>query len=46
MAQLSAEEFTDQCLDLLGPLDVGDQTRETLLEYASESGGTLDLSTP
>ena len=43
---LSPEEFTSQCLDLLGPLDVGYQTRETLLEYAAESGGTLDLSTP
>ena len=42
---LSPEEFTNQCLDLLGPLDVGDQTRETLLEYAA-SGGTLDLGTP
>ena len=43
---LSAEEFTDQCLELVGPLDVSDQTRETLLDYAGESGGTLDLSTP
>ncbi len=43
---LSPEEFTNQCLDLLGPLDVGYQTRETLLEYAAESGGTLDFSTP
>ena len=42
---LSPEEFTNQCLDLVGPLDVGDQTRETLLEYAA-SGGTLDLGTP
>ena len=42
---LSPEEFTNQCLDLVGPLDVGDQTRETLLEYAV-SGGTLDLGTP
>ena len=45
-SSLSPEEFTSQCLDLLGPLDVGYQTRETLLEYAAESGGTLDLSTP
>ena len=42
---LSPEEFTNQCLDLVGSLDVGDQTRETLLEYAA-SGGTLDLGTP
>ena len=45
-SSLSPEEFTSRCLDLLGPLDVGYQTRETLLEYAAESGGTLDLSTP
>ncbi len=40
---LSPQEFTDVCLDLLGPVDVGNQTRETLMEYA-ESGGSLDLS--
>ena len=44
-SQLSPEEFTDGCLDLVGPLDVGHETRKTLLEYAS-SGGTLDMSTP
>ena len=42
--KLPPAEFTDRCLDLVGPLDVGDETRETLLEYAA-SGGTLDLST-
>ena len=43
--ELSPQEFTDQCIDLIGPLDVGEQTLDTLLEYA-ETGGTLDLSTP
>ncbi len=43
-SQLSPEEFADSCLDLVGPLDVGDETRETLIAYA-ESGGTLDMST-
>ena len=43
-SQLSPEEFTDECLDLVGPLDVGNETKETLLEYAA-SGGTLDMST-
>ncbi len=42
--KLSPAEFADGCLDLVGPLDVGDATRETLLEYA-EAGGTLDLET-
>ncbi len=40
---LSPDEFTEACLDLVGPVDVGSQTRDTLMEYA-ESGGTLDLS--
>ena len=43
-AQLTPEDFTEECLDLIGPLEVGDQTRQTLLEYAN-AGGTLDLST-
>ncbi len=42
---LTPDEFADECLDLVGPIEVGSETRETLLEYA-ESGGTLDLSTP
>ncbi len=40
--ELSPQEFTDTCLDLVGPMDVGSRTRDTLMEYA-ESGGTLDL---
>ena len=42
-SELSPQEFTEACLDLVGPVDVGSQTRDTLMEYA-ESGGTLDLS--
>ncbi len=44
-ARLSPEDFTERCLTLAGPLDVGEQTRQTLLDYA-RSGGTLDLSAP
>ncbi|MXX54040.1 MAG: DUF1800 domain-containing protein, partial [Dehalococcoidia bacterium] len=42
-SELSPQEFTEACLDLVGPVDVGGQTLGTLMEYA-ESGGTLDLS--
>lgn len=41
---LSPAEFTDKCLELVGPLTVGESTRNTLLKYA-ESGGTLDFGT-
>ena len=37
---LSPQEFVDRCLDLTGPLPVGKETSEALLEYA-ESGGEL-----
>ena len=39
---LSPEEFVDKCLDLAGPLTVGDTTRESLAQVA-ESGGDLDI---
>ncbi len=42
---LSPQEFAERCIDLVGPMDVGGHTLDTLLEYA-ESGGTLDLSAP
>ena len=32
--QLSPEELVDGCLDLVGPIEVGDQTRAALLKYA------------
>ena len=41
---LSPANFTDRCLDLMGPLTVDEGTRDTLVEYA-ESGGTLDFGT-
>ena len=41
---LSPEEFVDKCLDLVGPLTVGSQTWDALLEYA-ESGGELRFGT-
>ena len=37
---LSPEEFVERCLDLVGPIDVGDKTRAGLLNYAT-SGGAL-----
>jgi uncharacterized protein (DUF1800 family) len=35
---LSPEQFVDACLDLLGPLEVQPDTRQHLVEHASESG--------
>ena len=37
---LSPSEFVDRCLDLLGPLDVGSETKNALVRYA-ESGKEL-----
>ena len=39
---ISADRFIDRCLDLLGPVEAGDETRRTLRRYA-ESGGALEL---
>ena len=39
---LSPDEFVDRCLDLVGPVDVGDDTRAGLLRYA-ERGGELSF---
>ncbi len=39
---LSPAEFADGCVDLLGPITVGDDTRSVLVDYAS-SLGELDL---
>ena len=41
---LSPEDMVDRCLDLVGPMKVGDKTRDVLLRYA-ESGGDLRLDT-
>ena len=37
---MSPEEFVDGCLDLIGPLEVGEKTRASLIEHA-RSGGEL-----
>jgi hypothetical protein len=36
--ELSEEEFVEVCLDLMGPLEVLEETRKQLLEHARESG--------
>jgi uncharacterized protein (DUF1800 family) len=40
--ELSPSEFVKRCLDLVGPMEVDDDTYEALHEYA-ESGGSLDF---
>ncbi|MCH8110242.1 MAG: DUF1800 domain-containing protein, partial [Chloroflexi bacterium] len=37
-ASLSPEEFVNRCLDLVGPIDVGSETRAGLLKYAASEG--------
>ena len=41
---MSPEEFLDRCLDLLGPMDVSEKTRNTLIEHVN-SGGELRRAT-
>ena len=41
---VSAEEFVDGCLDLIGPVEVGGKTRDALIEHA-KSGGELRRGT-
>jgi hypothetical protein len=36
--ELSPERFVDACLDLMGPLEVDDKTRQELVSHASEDG--------
>ena len=43
-ASLPPQEFVAHCLDLMGPMEVGDETQSALLDYA-ESGGDLRLDT-
>ena len=43
-ASLSPEELIDQCLELVGPLDVGTETRRALLKFV-ESRGQLSFDT-
>ena len=40
---LAPSEFVDRCLDLAGPLEASEETREALLRYA-EVGGDLDMT--
>jgi len=40
---LSPEQFVDGCLDLIGPIEVGERTQEALVGFARK-GGDLDLS--
>lgn len=35
---LTSEALVDQCLDLVGPLEVSDETREVLIEFADKQG--------
>jgi len=35
---LTSEALVDQCLDLIGPLEVSDATREILIEFANKQG--------
>ena len=37
-ANVSPEEFVDSCLDLIGPVQVGEGSRNSLIEYAKRSG--------
>ncbi len=41
---LSPDEFVDRCLELVGPLDIGDTTRESLTQFAA-SQGDLNIGT-
>ena len=41
---LSPEQLVDRCLDLVGPMEVGDRTQAALSNYA-DSVGDVDLST-
>jgi hypothetical protein len=42
---LAPEQFVDTALDLMGPLEVGAQTRQELVAYANEAG-ELNWSKP
>jgi len=41
---LTPEQLVDQCLDLLGPVAVEDNTRAALVDFAAAGGGALNLS--
>ena len=39
--ELSPEGLVDTCLDLMGPLEVNQETRQELVNHSAEGGGTL-----
>ena len=39
LGAIKSEELVDGCLDLVGPLQVGEETREELLAHAERGGG-------
>ena len=41
---LTPEQLVDNCLDLLGPVAVEDNTRAALVDFAAAGGGALNLS--
>ena len=41
---MSSEEFVDGCLDLIGPVEVGEKARDALIEHA-RNGGELRRAT-
>jgi len=43
MGELSPEQFVDQTLDLIGPLDVSERNRDALIAFA-QKGGALNLA--
>jgi uncharacterized protein (DUF1800 family) len=45
MGELTPEQFVDACLDLMGPMDVSDTTRDALLT-AARKGGNLRFTGP
>ena len=40
---LTPEQLLDSCLDLIGPIEVSDETREVLIQHVSNNGN-IDLS--
>ena len=40
---LTPEQLLDSCLDLIGPIEVSDETREVLIQHVSKNGN-IDLS--
>ncbi|MDC0034863.1 DUF1800 domain-containing protein [Chloroflexi bacterium] len=42
-ASVKSDELVDRCLDLVGPIEVGDETRAALTNYAEEVGD-VDLT--